>query len=119
MVKGGLNGGTDRGAAVVRFENVGLRYGMGPEILKDVSFTLGRGSFSFLTGPSGAGKSSLVDRLAALYRRQNQRVGIIAVDPTSPFSGGAILGDRIRMGVSALIRGSLSARWQRAETSEA
>ena len=50
-----------------------------------------------LTGSPGAGKSTLVDQLAKLYRRENQRVGIIAVDPTSPYSGGAILGDRIRM----------------------
>jgi len=50
-----------------------------------------------VTGAPGTGKSSLVDRLAAHYRRQQQTVGIIAVDPTSPFTGGAILGDRIRM----------------------
>ena len=50
-----------------------------------------------MTGAPGTGKSSLVDRLAAAYRQQGQQVGIIAVDPTSPFTGGAILGDRIRM----------------------
>jgi LAO/AO transport system kinase len=50
-----------------------------------------------VTGPPGAGKSSLVDRLTARLRRQGRTVGIVAVDPTSPFSGGAILGDRIRM----------------------
>jgi GTPase len=50
-----------------------------------------------LTGAPGAGKSTLVDQLAREYRRQQRTVGIIAVDPTSPFSGGAILGDRIRM----------------------
>jgi len=50
-----------------------------------------------LTGPPGAGKSTLVDQLAKLYRKQNRTVGIIAVDPTSPYTGGAILGDRIRM----------------------
>jgi LAO/AO transport system kinase len=50
-----------------------------------------------VTGPPGAGKSSLVDRLTAHLRRQGRSVGIVAVDPTSPFSGGAILGDRIRM----------------------
>jgi GTPase len=50
-----------------------------------------------VTGPPGAGKSTLVDRLAAHLRRQDRTVGIIAVDPTSPYSGGAILGDRIRM----------------------
>jgi LAO/AO transport system kinase len=57
----------------------------------------GRAEVVGVTGPPGAGKSSLVDRLAALLRRQRRSVGIIAVDPTSPFSGGAILGDRIRM----------------------
>ncbi|HEY32461.1 MAG TPA: methylmalonyl Co-A mutase-associated GTPase MeaB [Dehalococcoidia bacterium] len=50
-----------------------------------------------LTGPPGLGKSTIVDRLTAVARSQGLRVGIIAVDPTSPFSGGALLGDRIRM----------------------
>ncbi len=50
-----------------------------------------------VTGPPGAGKSTLVDRLAQLFRAAGDRVAILAVDPTSPFSGGAILGDRIRM----------------------
>jgi len=50
-----------------------------------------------LTGPPGAGKSTIVDKLTALLVKQNQRIGIIAVDPTSPFTGGALLGDRIRM----------------------
>lgn len=50
-----------------------------------------------VTGPPGAGKSTLVNSLALAYRKRDQRIAIIAVDPTSPFSGGAILGDRIRM----------------------
>jgi LAO/AO transport system kinase len=50
-----------------------------------------------ITGPSGGGKSTLVNRLAGLYRERAARVAIVAVDPSSPFSGGAILGDRIRM----------------------
>jgi LAO/AO transport system kinase len=50
-----------------------------------------------LTGPPGAGKSSLLAALAAAYRRSGEEVGVVAVDPTSPFSGGALLGDRIRM----------------------
>lgn len=50
-----------------------------------------------VTGPSGAGKSTLVDRMTLLLRGEGERIGIICVDPTSPFSGGALLGDRIRM----------------------
>jgi LAO/AO transport system kinase len=50
-----------------------------------------------ITGPPGVGKSTLVDKLTALMRRQGSKVGIIAVDPSSPFTGGAVLGDRIRM----------------------
>lgn len=50
-----------------------------------------------VTGPPGVGKSTLVDKLIRLFRKDKQKVGVIAVDPTSPFSGGAILGDRIRM----------------------
>jgi LAO/AO transport system kinase len=57
----------------------------------------GRGFRVGITGAPGTGKSTLVDRLAAFYRSQSKTVGIIAVDPSSPFTGGAILGDRIRM----------------------
>ncbi len=59
---------------------------------------LGRASVIGITGSPGAGKSTLTDQVARTLRAQGQRVGILAVDPTSPFSGGAILGDRIRMG---------------------
>jgi LAO/AO transport system kinase len=57
----------------------------------------GRAYLLGVTGPPGAGKSTLVDGLAAALRADGRRVGIVAVDPTSPFSGGAILGDRVRM----------------------
>lgn len=57
----------------------------------------GRSLVVGVTGPPGAGKSSLVDRLTTLLRERGKTVGVVAVDPTSPFSGGAILGDRIRM----------------------
>ena len=50
-----------------------------------------------ITGPPGAGKSTLVDQLTASFRSQGKKVGVVAIDPTSPFTGGAILGDRIRM----------------------
>jgi cell division transport system ATP-binding protein len=53
---------------LVRFENVGMRYGMGPEVLRDISFHLRPGSFHFLTGPTGAGKSSLLKLLALSHR---------------------------------------------------
>src|SRR6266850_6263410 len=67
------------------------------ELMKEIFPHTGRGLVIGITGAPGAGKSSLVDKLALLYRRQGRRVGIVAVDPSSPFTGGAILGDRIRM----------------------
>jgi LAO/AO transport system kinase len=67
------------------------------QLMKEVFPHTGRGLIVGITGAPGAGKSSLVDKLALLYRDRQERVGIIAVDPSSPFSGGAILGDRIRM----------------------
>ncbi|MBP6787508.1 MAG: methylmalonyl Co-A mutase-associated GTPase MeaB, partial [Candidatus Promineofilum sp.] len=57
----------------------------------------GRAHVVGITGPPGSGKSSLVNELAKVFRRRGRRVGIIAVDPSSPFSGGALLGDRVRM----------------------
>jgi len=57
----------------------------------------GRAMLIGITGPPGAGKSTLVDQITASFRTRGKRVGIVAVDPTSPFTGGAILGDRIRM----------------------
>ena len=58
-----------------------------------------------ITGPPGVGKSVLVNALVSLIRKENKKVGIIAVDPTSPFTGGAILGDRIRMSDIAADKG--------------
>ncbi|HXB22865.1 MAG TPA: methylmalonyl Co-A mutase-associated GTPase MeaB, partial [Candidatus Solibacter sp.] len=67
------------------------------ELLKALFPFSGKARVVGLTGAPGAGKSTLVDQLAREYRRQERTVGIIAVDPTSPYTGGAILGDRIRM----------------------
>ena len=67
------------------------------DLMKQIFPRTGRALIVGITGAPGAGKSSLVDKLAAFYRKSGDRVGIIAVDPSSPFSGGAILGDRIRM----------------------
>jgi LAO/AO transport system kinase len=67
------------------------------QLMKKIFPLTGRGLVIGITGAPGAGKSSLVDKLALHYRQQGERVGIVAVDPSSPFSGGAILGDRIRM----------------------
>ena len=67
------------------------------DLLKALFPHSGKACVLGLTGPPGAGKSTLVDHLARHYRKQNRTVGIIAVDPTSAYTGGAILGDRIRM----------------------
>ncbi len=67
------------------------------DLLKALFPHSGKARVLGLTGPPGAGKSTLVDQLARLYRKHNRTVGIVAVDPTSPYTGGAILGDRIRM----------------------
>lgn len=67
------------------------------ELLKLIFPHTGRAQVIGLTGAPGAGKSSLTDKLAQVYVDRGRRVGVIAVDPSSPFSGGAILGDRIRM----------------------
>jgi LAO/AO transport system kinase len=68
-----------------------------PALLREIFPATGRAFVIGVTGFPGAGKSSLVDRLTATYRGEGLRVGVVAVDPSSAFSGGAILGDRIRM----------------------
>lgn len=75
------------------------------QLMKKIFPLTGRGLVIGITGAPGAGKSSLVDKLALHYRHQGERVGIVAVDPSSPFSGGAILGDRIRMQTLGLDNG--------------
>jgi len=68
-----------------------------PAIMQAVHARSGRAYVLGMTGPPGAGKSTLVDRITTLLRKEGLSVGIIAVDPSSPFTGGAVLGDRIRM----------------------
>lgn len=74
-------------------------------LMKEIFPRTGRSLIVGITGSPGAGKSSLVDKLALLYRQRDERVGIVCVDPSSPFSGGAILGDRIRMQTLGLDKG--------------
>ncbi|MBN2287423.1 MAG: methylmalonyl Co-A mutase-associated GTPase MeaB [Tissierellales bacterium] len=72
------------------------------DIIKTIYPHTGKAHVIGITGPPGAGKSTLTDKLVKLLRKKDLRVGIIAVDPTSPYTGGAILGDRIRMNDLAL-----------------
>jgi LAO/AO transport system kinase len=74
-------------------------------LLAGVHSTLGRARRIGITGPPGAGKSTLVERLVGAFRAEGHKVGVVAVDPTSPFTGGALLGDRIRMESIALDQG--------------
>jgi LAO/AO transport system kinase len=69
----------------------------GADLVRRIFHRTGRAYLVGVTGPPGAGKSTLVDRLTSSLRAGGRTVGVVAVDPTSPFSGGAILGDRIRM----------------------
>ena len=73
----------------------------GADLIRAIYSQTGRAYLVGITGPPGAGKSTLVDRLTATIRGEGKTVGVIAVDPTSPFTGGAILGDRVRMGAHA------------------
>lgn len=81
-----------RGMSLVENEDPRAR-----QLMKDLFPATGKSLVVGVTGASGTGKSTLVDQLAAAFRNRKKRVGILAIDPSSPFSGGAVLGDRIRM----------------------
>jgi LAO/AO transport system kinase len=95
LVKTMLSG--DRRALARLMTYVDNRHENLMDIMKDVYVRTGRALRVGVTGPPGAGKSTLVDKLITSFRKQGKTVGVVAVDPSSPFTGGAILGDRIRM----------------------
>jgi LAO/AO transport system kinase len=95
-----LAGEVGAGARAIRW--LDDRDPRGAEVLAAIYPQTGRAQVVGVTGPPGAGKSTLTDMLVADWRKRGQRVAVIAVDPSSPFTGGAILGDRVRMSRHAL-----------------
>ena len=98
-----LAGNVAAGARAIRWLDDGDARGR--EVLQRIFAATGRAHIVGITGPPGAGKSTLVDLIVAEARRQDRKVGVLAVDPTSPFTGGALLGDRLRMSRHALDAG--------------
>ncbi len=96
---------SDRNAIAKAITQIENETGAYREILDAVYPNLGKAYRIGITGPPGVGKSTMTNHLARLIRNQNLKVGIIAIDPTSPFTGGAVLGDRLRMGDLILDRG--------------
>jgi len=97
--------GYQRGERVALARAISLVENLRPgfeHFLHEIHRSLGRAHRIGITGPPGAGKSTLTAQLTLRYRARDERVGIVAIDPTSPFTGGALLGDRIRMGNVAL-----------------
>jgi len=92
LVRGGDSGAVARALSVVEDEGPGAS-----GLLHELYDAARAWKTVGVTGPPGAGKSTLVDRLIGHWRSEGRRVGVLAVDPTSPFSGGALLGDRLRM----------------------
>jgi LAO/AO transport system kinase len=91
-----LAGNVTAGARAIRW--LDDRDPRGREVLRQIISATGRAHVVGVTGPPGAGKSTLVDVVVAEERRRGRTVGVLAIDPSSPFTGGAILGDRVRMG---------------------
>jgi LAO/AO transport system kinase len=94
-VEEALKGSQLAGARLIRLLEEGDPQGIAA--LKGLYPHTGRAFILGITGPPGAGKSTLVDRIIGEFRSRQKKVGVVAVDPSSPFSGGAILGDRVRM----------------------
>ena len=95
LVKELLNG--SRLALARAITAVESEYDEAIDIMKAIYPKTGHARILGVTGAPGAGKSTLTDKIVKQYLQQGKKIGIVAVDPTSPFSGGAILGDRIRM----------------------
>ena len=89
-----LVGGDSRALAKA---NTAVENGGGADLIRQLFPLAGGPPVVGITGPSGAGKSTLVNGLTTAYRAEGKSVGVLAIDPTSPFTGGALLGDRVRM----------------------
>lgn len=95
-IRKGDSGALARGISLVEGDPL-----EGGKVLNELADDVGKALRIGVTGPPGVGKSTLIDALTELWTKAGRRVGILAVDPTSPFTGGALLGDRVRMGRAA------------------